>query len=667
MKGEEMINKYIKLPLILEIEIKNYGLFTKNWNYKFKEGLNFFLGANTLGKTTSVYIILYGITGLPKGNMDFFTKRLEKSNTNNMSKVKLKLQIDNNIIDIERNLQNSIITHLSINRKSYNEKDKNIEEIYEKNIKNFTGFSSLDDYRFLLEKLFIREEEGNYLLWDSDDQACILRFLFGSDRLDKEFKNLEKKVTDYDTKWRGQKDIQAQFKKRLEATKDQRKDTLQRLGAMKIDDLERNIKDHEEKFQKLAKDNKYLINKIKTCAQAKKHILGTISADTSEKEELESEILNLENKLFGSIYSDPKISLASHKLKNYRICMFCNHKLSVNIAQKIIKQIENTQCPVCKSTLPLKPKITMSKEERKKAIDQLDKKRKRAADLKITTTKNREKFQKTDENLKQYWEKYTEIENDLTNVTTEIDDFKLRLSDIKKGKIIKDMAVYNRDMEVIQKHINFYENEVNKAKEKYEKTKKQLEELNREFEKSISRLKDNLVKVFNDYSNGFFNKSELEIQHDKPRGSKIALPIFRPKINNVIRNNSDQVSKSEGIFLEYVFRMSLCEIFNHITGNAINLMIETSEGVFDIGIIETISELFVKFSNKNYYLVIISNLGRRDFLESLVKKSKLKNISQRMVNFLELGKLSKIQKANLSKYKDLIDDLKSIASNRSKK
>lgn len=653
-----MINKYIKLPLILEIEVKHYNLFVKNWKYKFKKGINFFLGANTLGKTTSVYIILYGIAGLPKENLDFFTKRSKIPNINKIPSVRLKLQIDNNIIDIERNLQDSSITYLKINKKIYNKTKKNIEKIYEESINGFTGFSSLGAYRFLLEKLFIREEEGNYLFWSSEDQARILRLLFGSDKLDEEFKNLDRKMTDYDSKWRGHKDVQAQFKKRLEVIKEGKKDALQRLRSMNIYDLERSIKDLEAKFQGLLQNKKDLMGKIKE--QKKKNISRKILVDNNEKEELESEILNLENELFSSIYSDPKISLASHKLKNYGICIFCNSKLPFNLSRKIIGQIKNTRCPVCKSVLPLKPKIVVSDKRRKKVITQLNQKRKRVDDLKISMMHNNKDLQKVNENLKGYWEKHVEIENDINNVITKIDDFKLRLSDMQKDKIIKDTAVYDRDIQGLQKQIDFYETEVKKAKKKYEKTKKKIEKLSQEFESKIFELKKDLIKIFKEYSKNFFNQCELEIEHDKPSGSKIALPIFRPKINNVIRKNVDQVSKSEGIFLEYIFRMSLCEVFNQITGNAINLMVETSEGVFDIGIIEHIVDIFVKFSDRNYHLVIISNLGRPDFLELLVTKAKLKNLPQRMVNFLEIGKLSKVQKSNLPKYKDLVSKLTSF-------
>jgi predicted ATP-dependent endonuclease of OLD family len=52
-----MKDEYIKLPIIKKVEVKGYKLFKSDWKYEFKKGLNLFLGGNTLGKTTSVYIM----------------------------------------------------------------------------------------------------------------------------------------------------------------------------------------------------------------------------------------------------------------------------------------------------------------------------------------------------------------------------------------------------------------------------------------------------------------------------------------------------------------------------------------------------------------------------------------------------------------------------------
>ena len=173
-----MKDKYIKLPIIKEIEVKGYKLFKTDWKYKFKKGLNLFVGENRLGKTTTVYIILYGIVGLPKKNKNFFLDRvLLKEQIKNVKPiVRLKFDIGQDHIEIERDLLSSQINCLSINSQTYKKDEaKKIEEIYSKKIVSLAGISSLDDYKFLLENLLIREEEGNYLLWEPEDQIRVLR------------------------------------------------------------------------------------------------------------------------------------------------------------------------------------------------------------------------------------------------------------------------------------------------------------------------------------------------------------------------------------------------------------------------------------------------------------------------------------------------------------
>lgn len=55
-----MKDTYIKLPIVKQIEVKGYRLFERDWEYTFKKGLNLFVGGNRLGKTTTVYLLLYG-------------------------------------------------------------------------------------------------------------------------------------------------------------------------------------------------------------------------------------------------------------------------------------------------------------------------------------------------------------------------------------------------------------------------------------------------------------------------------------------------------------------------------------------------------------------------------------------------------------------------------
>ena len=98
-----MKDEYIKLPIIKEIEVKGYDLFKSDWKYEFKNGLNLFVGGNRLGKTTTVYIILYGIVGIPQENKNFFSDRVvyREQIKDVRSTVRLNFDIGSNCIEIE--------------------------------------------------------------------------------------------------------------------------------------------------------------------------------------------------------------------------------------------------------------------------------------------------------------------------------------------------------------------------------------------------------------------------------------------------------------------------------------------------------------------------------------------------------------------------------------
>ena len=276
-----------------------------------------------------------------------------------------------------------------------------------------------------------------------------------------------------------------------------------------------------------------------------------------------------------------------------------------------------------------------------------------------TVTKD---FQKKEEELNKFQNSYFKVTDSLSEKITEIDDSKLRLVDIKKGKI-EEIATYDRDIKNLQMHIEYYQKEAEKAKVKYKDSIEKLKKLNEKFEKDLNNLQQDMVKIFQEYAGALFVQCNLDIQREKPRESKIRLPVFLPKIDNTLRKSFDQVSKSEAIFLEYAFRMTLCELYNKITGNSLNLIIETSEGIFDVGVIEMLSDVFANFSGRGQYLLIVSNLGREDFLESLIKKCKV-DIKQRMVNFFNIGRLSKIQRDKFSRYEKVMDKIINSSSER---
>jgi DNA repair exonuclease SbcCD ATPase subunit len=654
-----MKDEFIKLPIIKEIEVKGYDLFNSDWKYEFKNGLNLFVGGNRLGKTTTVYILLYGIVGIPQENKNFFSDRLvyREQIKDARPTVRINFDIGSNCIEIERNLLNSQINYLSVNRKIYKKGDAQIlEEIYSKEIVSMASISSLDDYKFLLEKFLIREEEGNYLLWDPEAQIRVLRLLFNYEKFDEEFRKFEGDVRKFDTDVRGQQDIKAQFRKRLDAIKKQKSEKIESMEGFDLQGL-------EKQFEVLNKDRNALnffyesiLEKIKNMEGGKKQSTQIVHGLSNEIEELDSEIIRVENIFFKSVYSDPKIQLADHKLKYYQICMFCNKKIPKEKAQSIVGEIENKKrCPVCSSEFKREIEDQIDERGRTKLVDDLVKKRKVSQDKKRELSLRQKQLDDLSEKLKGLWTEKSNAEVELENQILAIDDIKLKLSRPLKEKRGKT-AVYDRDIKTLQDQIDYYQKKIDDAKNRRTKALNNLKKKNSEFNQTLEKISNALVKVFKKYVNEFFDGCELVIKEQRPSGSKIDLNVFIPKFDGHERTFVSQVSKSEAIFLEYVFRMSLCELFKQITGNKSFLVIETSEGAFDIGNVRILAESISRFYSNDSYLLVISNLGRVDFLKDLVEKTK-KDISDRVLNFLKIGRLSKEQERDGGKFDDILKEL----------
>jgi hypothetical protein len=183
--------------------------------------------------------------------------------------------------------------------------------------------------------------------------------------------------------------------------------------------------------------------------------------------------------------------------------------------------------------------------------------------------------------------------------------------------------------------------QINSAREKEGRASQELITKSREFDNILQNIGSNLVAIFKKYVGDFFDDCELVIRKLSTPESRIGFDLFVPKLEGRERFYLSQVSKSEALFLDYAFRLSLCELYKKITGNEALLVIETSEGLFDMANAPILAENISNFFDISY-LLIISNLGRPDFLKALVDKSR-EDMSDRVLNYFEIGRLSQVQ------------------------
>src|SRR5665213_2916237 len=142
-------SEYIKLPCLMNMSIENYSLFSMNWSYKLNKGLNLFIGANGLGKTTTTNLIIYGIVGFESDiSADYFRNRGQfNENPENDKKgeatVTLEFYIGEHYFKIKRSIENDCIKSLEIDEEIYDEGDNidNLDDIYEYKLIEYTGIN----------------------------------------------------------------------------------------------------------------------------------------------------------------------------------------------------------------------------------------------------------------------------------------------------------------------------------------------------------------------------------------------------------------------------------------------------------------------------------------------------------------------------------------------
>ncbi len=638
---------FIKLPSIRSIQVNNYALFKDSWTYKVKAGLNIFLGVNGLGKTTTANMIIYGIVGTWSDiSQSYFTERehpsLKAKFNHKEPSVIISFDIGSEKVLVERYLHKPLIIRYSIGDTHYaRETTDNIDEQYQKVLASLCSVDSIEDLSFLLRRLLIREEEGNYLLWDKIDQSKVIRLLLNASSFYREFSKLEKEVTDADTGVRGQQDIQHKFKERQRHLRDQRDEIVAKGQTLKtksevlkkINELTESITTLQGQKESNLDSLNYLNNELKSLER----LTHSLSA---EVDAINDDITAKEETFFESVYLSPQISLASHKLSNYHICIFCNNRISDKKALQITDLIEHRHsCPVCESSImppPVKPK--MPPKEIIKTLHHL-KELSNEKSLQLHEYSSKQSGVKS--SLSELWHKQKQIDEKLNKMSLELNDLNLNLSTFEKTNV--PLTPYDRDIQVLQEQIDYFQDIIDKHRHTYTDKKVALDEKNKQLNERIAEYTEALNNIFNKYAKDYFKGDCFLVPYEgrKPTDSKVKLTTYCPQFEDKLRPTLNSVSKSEGIFLEYLFRMALVELYASESSIQPFLIIETSEGAFDTFRTKKIADTIAHFGENRFPVITIVNLSKPSFIADL--KRKMKNPKDRLFNFLKYGALDKEQ------------------------
>jgi hypothetical protein len=654
-------HSHVKLPCLQRIEVENYPLFTDNWSYPLQTGLNFFLGVNGVGKTTATNLIIYGLIGyreeIPN---DYFKNRIEAyieaediDIVENPPMVKLEFTIGNHVFKIQRHILKNYIQEFSIDKKVFTEEDSDeIDKLYTDCLLSISGLDSLADFAFLLQYFLIRVEEGNYLLWDDKggDQARLIRLLINQAGFEKTYKEIAKKVKDWDSKVRGTMYTRSQLETRRDALK------VEREADMSKNKVHISKKDVEAKLT----DTKNKLEKLKnTHGKATKHLghlrenIYKLNADIEklavDRETASDDVASLESRFYKHVYSNNKVLLAVHKLNNLNQCIYCGNSPKASISQAIIKSVDQCKCPVCES------KIDGESEQEEIDDDTLE-----ILEAKRTFLKKSEERAKTLETERAAsqgdFDKVLADEKNITvemsTLSIEIFDFQLQLSQLNNNPE-QQISKYDSDIKALERQIDEYNSIVAKAKTELEAVVLELQAQEELQNSVIDEFAERLNEIFTRYTKAYFKADcYLDTQEKKPLESNIKVKSFIPFFDGTRRWNINRCSTSQRILLEYIFRFSLMELYTEMTTYSGFMIFETSEGAFDITNTKKLADTIIRFGKNKVPFIAIANFNKVDFLERMIDSLGTSR-KKRILNFIDFSRLTGLQEADLPDYRKI--------------
>ncbi|MEQ9120351.1 AAA family ATPase [Fulvivirga sp.] len=634
-----MNKMFFTIPQLKEVEVSDYPLFTGNWKYEIKSGLNLFLGVNAIGKTTTIKMIVFGFVGTYDESKDkkidsqFFTERVNTKNDYD-ARIKLSFSLADQEIVLERSINSGGITYLTLNGDEVSSDD--LDEIYLYLLNEHGNIDQIDDLTFLLQNLLIREEEGNYLFWSQEEQSKVIRMLASDKSLEFQYKAIEEKLQKADSAYKRITDSIPQIRKRMNALIETKKEKEAGDKDQTVSKLKEELKGEIQKRDNLLDHRTVELKRYDDLDINIQVMDGQISDLSAKLSEANQKYRSLNRQFYSGSFTTEqyRYEMIHDKLDSLSICSICNTHLSSEKAKKVLEAMEAHSCPLCDS------QINIDSEDVEQADIELIQ---RLHDL---IKKYNVDINSSQQKYDDYYSQLLESRENIDKYDQEIKQLNLSIVDKKKAISINENTGEEAitDLDIM---IDRYQKEINEIKKDSEELLnakneviKEAEQINEKLNEQIENFRKRLVEIFVSYARIYFEDNHVDLylrEGFKPRGLEISLSYFLPKLGGTERIYKNRVSTSEANILEYIFRITLLQLYGEITGYRPMTIMETSEGSFDIDKTLLLADTIKEFGKNDFPITIITNLSKADFILQILPEETRK---ERTFLILKYSRLS---------------------------
>jgi DNA repair exonuclease SbcCD ATPase subunit len=641
------------------------------------DGINAVVGANGIGKTTFVNIVIYCLVGHKKKrnkntkksdieyiDEDFFSSRTDSyadAQENSSAEVTLYYYLGKTKVAITRSLMSNKITYLSIN-------DKEIEEVNEKSyqslVENYSKISQFQDFELLVREFLFFDERRTNIAWEVDNQDNILRILLLDEQYHLKINELEDMITKADTKGRHKSEdkrmVENSYKElvaerdsvikqtKFEISEEKREDKedfevrRQRL-VLKKSEAESDIIEAQELLLSLNEELQGIAEHISQIEGEATNVSVTYDSIVSEIKKIEIELYkSIYNKLPNYYYTLEKNLLSEGK------CLVCNSR-SKEIQKKASTMKQNSQCLICSSvftkTVPVDPNLITNLNSLNKRMKE---KKNELNNSNNSLNRLKVSFDECNKKINIHKSKIVELERLKVVIESE-------LSKIEPTNEKKDM--YSEILRNKEKVVDDLEKEIREAYKDRDIHKKELMEYTKKFESIINKLNKKLSEYFNKYASTFIGL-DCKLATKSKIINKIQHVYYIPEIDGKERKDIWSVSESQRFFLDQAFRMAIIDYLqNEIHDFKTFFITETPEGSLDIAYEAQVAMMFNIFSRSNNKIVFTSNLNSSSFLKELYRSVVKNERNARTLNLLKKGRITKVQENKLGQLEEILTEI----------
>lgn len=633
----------LSFPTIKKVRISNFSLYSQVETIieSIKPGVFCLVGANGLGKSTFLNMLMYSITGIVNNPakkfrsveefypdnlsyaIDYFTGRVSE-NDRDASEIEVYLSFDDLNIRVVRGLfEQEQLRDLEVftNNQECTEQIPNYSELtpirksneYKKIITERVGLKSFEQFVFLYNSIFLFDETRDLIFWNKAKLQQALFIAFGVNLDDALMADsLKREIEKQDSLARNRKWQASGISKKISTITEYEKNK-EDLDVTSVENEHRLLL---EKYESERKNHEELANEYNATNLLIAETSSQITALTAQYQKSFSEIYQK----ISQVELNPIIR---NTITEGR-CAICGASGDV-VIQIIRDNIDQKKCPLCLSTIS-------KTDDSEKNFDIL---------VELDDKLNQKKLQLA-EIIKKYERLKSElsgIEKNINNSKTILDEYEYRnrqtLNFIKSSSLPegKDQIL----LEQLKRQLDDYNNEITTFRQTRDSKKEQLTELQNKIEQNYFTAEKTFVPMFKDLANLFLGL-DLGISMGNDSGGL----FLAVDVNNSIRWRFDQLSESQRFFLDIALRMSLLQFMSN-EHNLGSLFIDTPEGSLDIAYEERAGSMFSRFAGLGFNIIMTANLNTSQLLLSLAEKCK--NKYMQLCKMTDWAELSDVQRS----------------------